>query len=185
MVRIVAGSARGLRIKTVPSEKTKPTLDRVKEPMFSILTGDLADRTVLDLFAGNGSLGLEALSRGAAFACFNDHDRACVKVIGENLAYTGLADQGAVTRLDYQAALNRYHQEGRQFGLVLLDPPYAAGVIPRVLAQLSDLALWAPGCVVMCEHTKDDILPESVGVFQKEKMRSYGTVGLTVYRAGE
>lgn len=185
MVRIIAGSARGLRIKTVPSEKTKPTLDRVKEPMFSILTEDILDRTVLDLFSGNGGLGIEALSRGAAFACMNDHDRACGQVIRDNLVYTGLSEKAEVSQLDYRKALCRYAAAGRRFGLILLDPPYAAGFIPDVLGRISAQNLWESGCAAMCEHTREDILPDTVGVFAKEKCRTYGTVGLTLYRAGE
>ncbi len=185
MVRIIAGSARGLRIKTVPSEKTKPTLDRVKEPMFSILTGEIEGRIVLDLFSGNGSLGLEALSRGAEFAYMNDCDRQCSSIIRENLAYTGLQSKAEVTQLDYREALARYGKSGKKFGLILLDPPYGDGVIPEVLEQISKLQLWEDGCVVMCEHTRTDVLPEIVGVFTKVKERAYGTVGLTLYRAGE
>ena len=185
MVRIIAGSARGLRIKTVPSEKTKPTLDRVKEPMFSILTGEIEGRIVLDLFSGNGSLGLEALSRGAAYAYMNDYDRSCSSIIKENLAYTHLQDRATVTQLDYQAALDRYSKSGLKFGLALLDPPYGNGLIPDVLERISRLQLWESGCVVMCEHLKTDIMPDTVGVFAKEKERTYGTVGLTLYRAGE
>lgn len=185
MVRIIAGSARGLRIKTVSSDKTKPTLDRVKEPMFSILTGVVEGRTVLDLFSGNGSLGLEALSRGAAFACMNDFSKVCCEVIRENLVHTGFTAQAAVTRLDYKEALALYQKQNRKFDLVLLDPPYGAHLIPEVLELLCARTLYTPGCVVMCEHTKADILPDTVGVFVKEKNRNYGTVGLTVYRVGE
>lgn len=185
MVRIIAGSARGLRIKTVPSEGTKPTLDRVKEPMFSILTGEIEGRLVLDLFSGNGSLGLEALSRGAAYAYMNDYDRHCCSVIKENLVYTRLQSQAEVTQLDYREALNRHGKAGRKFGLVLLDPPYGDGLIPDVLTRISQLQLWESGCVAMCEHVRTDVLPETVGVFVKEKERAYGTVGLTLYRAGE
>ncbi|MBP3392339.1 MAG: 16S rRNA (guanine(966)-N(2))-methyltransferase RsmD [Clostridia bacterium] len=185
MVRIIAGSARGLRIKTVSSDKTKPTLDRVKEPMFSILTGRVEDQTVLDLFSGNGSLGLEALSRGAAFACMNDFSKACCGVIRENLTYTGFADKAAVSQLDYKEALALYQKQGRAFGLVLLDPPYAAHVIPQVLELISSHRLYTPGCVVMCEHAKEETLPDRAGVFTKQKMRSYGTVGLTVYETEE
>ena len=185
MVRIIAGSARGLRIKTVSSDKTKPTLDRVKESMFSILTGSVEGRIVLDLFAGNGSLGLEALSRGASYACMNDYSRACVGIIRENLAHTGFTARASVSQLDYQAALALYQKQGHQFGLILLDPPYGAHLIPEVLALVSNGSLYAPGCVVMCEHTKEDLLPDRVGVFVKQKTRNYGTVGLTVYETEE
>lgn len=153
--------------------------------MFSILTPDIPGRMVLDLFSGNGALGLEALSRGAAFACFNDWDRTCTKVIRENLMYTGLVRQAQVTQLDFREALSGYAAERKRFGLVLLDPPYAAGFIPEVLEQVTELHLWESGCAVMCEHAREDILPEAVGVFLKEKTRAYGTVGLTLYRAGE
>ncbi len=185
MVRIIAGSARGLRIKTVSSDKTKPTLDRVKESMFSILTGVVEGRMVLDLFSGNGSLGLEALSRGADFACMNDYSRECCGIIRENLAHTGFTERAAVSQLDYKEALALYQKQGRQFGLILLDPPYGAHLIPEVLELLCTRSLYAPGCVVMCEHTKDDPLPDQVGVLVKQKTKNYGTVGLTVYEVEE
>ena len=185
MVRIIAGSARGLRIKTVSSDQTKPTLDRVKESMFSILTGHVEGRLVLDLFSGNGSLGLEALSRGANFACMNDYSRACVGVIRENAAHTGFTERAFVSQLDYREAVALYQKQGRQFDLILLDPPYGAHLVPEVLELISNRSLYVPGCVVMCEHTKEDMLPERVGVFAKRKTRNYGTVGLTVYEAEE
>lgn len=185
MVRVIAGSARGLKIKTVPSEKTKPTLDRVKESMFSILTGEISQRTVLDLFSGNGGLGIEALSRGAKFAYMNDYNRTCVQIIRENLTHTGFMKRAELSSLDYREALKQYGRAGKKFGLVLLDPPYGQGFIPDVLAQISSLHLWEPNCTVMCEHGKEEILPDAVGFFVKEKIRSYGTVSLTLYRIGE
>lgn len=185
MVRIIAGSARGHKIKTVPSPDTRPTLDRVKEPMFSILTPDIPGRTVLDLFAGNGALGIEALSRGAAGAYFTDCDRTCAAVIRENLVSTGFADRGHVMQADYREALSRYAREEKRFTLILLDPPYALCAWEDALTRISRLSLWEPGCVAMCEHDRETALPDRIGAFVREKERHYGSVGLTFYRAGE
>lgn len=183
MVRVVAGTAGGLKLKTPDSDKTKPTLDRVKEPMFSILGPYIYGRTVLDLFAGCGALGIEALSRGADYCFFNDFDRNCAAVIKENLRHTSLSEKAGIICLPYRKALSQLRLEGKRFGLVLLDPPYETNCYEDVLLTALDYGLLEPDCAIMCEHGRENVLPDTVGTLSALKRRGYGTVGLTLYRA--
>ena len=126
MIRVIAGTAGGLKLKTLDSEDTRPTLDRVKEAMFSILAPYLRGTTVLDLFAGSGALGIEALSRGAEYCRFNDGSRKCVDIIKQNIVHTSFEERAAVTCETYGKAIERLGREGIKFDVVLLDPPYGA-----------------------------------------------------------
>lgn len=185
MVRIVAGTAGGIAIKTPEGEGTKPTLDRVKQPMFSMLFGEIPGRTVLDLFAGSGSLGLEALSRGAFHCTFNDFSSGCAKLIRDNAVTAGLDGKAEITSMDYRQALKSYSLKGKKFGLILLDPPYEMLCYEDVLKTISALKLSESGAIAVCEHSRKDILPDRAGNFVKFKEKGYGTVGLTLYREGE
>ena len=197
MVRVIAGSAGGLKLKTIDDARTRPTLDRVKEPMFSMLAPYLAGKAVLDLFAGSGGLGIEALSRGAASCLFNDADRRCAELIRQNLAHTHLADNAEVTAEKYDRLLERLagavdsgNASGngsggkpgpRRFGLILLDPPYGANYYENVILCVTRYGLFDPDCVIMCEHSRGNELPDEIGAFGAVKRRGYGTVGLTMY----
>ena len=188
MVRVIAGSAGGLKLKTIDDIRTRPTLDRVKESMFSMLQPYLSGKTVLDLFAGSGSLGIEALSRGAEYCLFNDADRRCAELIRQNLEHTHLAGSAEVTAEKYGALLERLGCGGgggagdpRRFGLILLDPPYGANYYEDVILSVTRYGLFDPDCVIMCEHSRESELPAAIGAFGAVKSRGYGTVGLTMY----
>ncbi len=182
MVRVIAGTAGGLKLKTIDSDRTKPTLDRVKESMFSILSPFIAGRDVLDLFAGSGALGIEALSRGAAYCCFNDRDRKCGETVRYNIDRAGMTDRAEISCGNYRHALGEYAAKNRQFGLILLDPPYGSGFYEDALGDVLRYGLFTPDCVIMCEHGREAVLPETFGGFAVWKCRNYGTVGLTFYR---
>jgi 16S rRNA (guanine(966)-N(2))-methyltransferase RsmD len=181
MVRVIAGSAGGLKLKTIDDMRTRPTLDRVKEPMFSMLAPFLAGKAVLDLFAGSGGLGIEALSRGAASCLFNDADRRCAELIRQNLEHTHLAANAEVTAEKYDRLLERLAGAHRRFGLILLDPPYGANYYENVILCVTRYGLFDPDCVIMCEHSRGNELPDEIGAFSAVKRRGYGTVGLTMY----
>ncbi len=137
-MRVVAGSARGRRLEAPEGESTRPTGDRVREAVFNSLhsLGAVEDATVLDLFAGSGALGIEALSRGAAHATFVDTDRRAIGAIEANLAATGLAERATVLRADADSVVARAVAEGRRWDLALLDPPYAFDGWADLLAVL-------------------------------------------------
>jgi 16S rRNA (guanine(966)-N(2))-methyltransferase RsmD len=155
-------------------------MDRVRESLFSILAGTGRAGLVLDLFAGSGSLGLEALSRGAAGCWFVESNRGVAKVLRENIEKTGLAGcslfVGAVDE-----ALGRLARAGTRFNLVFLDPPYRKGLVERTLGRLDGLALLAPGGRIVAEHESGLLPPAEVGNLFRTDARTYGDTGLSFY----
>ena len=136
MMRIITGSARGTHLFTLDGENTRPTSERAKEAVFSMLSEHVAGARVLDLFAGSGQMGLEALSRGAAGAVFTDAAPAACEIVRKNAEKTHLAPRATVQRSDALAFLKSYR--GAPFDLVFLAPPYAAGLLPQCLALLCE-----------------------------------------------
>ena len=123
-MRVIAGSARRLQLETVPGTDTRPTTDKIKETLFNILQPRVGGADFLDLFAGSGAIGIEALSRGAASAVFVENDRRAVTCIKKNLEHTRLSQKAAVLPFEAMASLGRLEREGRSFDLIFLDPPY-------------------------------------------------------------
>ena len=153
-MRIITGRARGARLKTPKGLLTRPTSDRVKESLFSILGGRVVGRRVLDLFAGTGSLGLEALSRGAASAVFVD--RATEHVLRENAEHTRLDETARILRGDVFSVLSRFAAEGAVFDLVFCDPPYHKGLWERALTALDASPVLSEGALVIVESGEDE-----------------------------
>ncbi len=123
-MRIIAGNLKAKRIEGPKTEKTRPTLDRVKEALFSILTSKVYDSYVLDLFSGTGNLAIESLSRGAKFAWLNDHQNVCISTILNNIKLTNLENCVKITKKDYTKCLNQIVNEDYTFDIIFLDPPY-------------------------------------------------------------
>ncbi len=139
-LRVIAGAARGMKLKPVPGDRTRPIMDRVKEALFSIIGADIRDANFLDLFAGTGSVGIEALSRGAAYAHFNDLDRQAVKTIHQNLAHTGFKPQATVTRRPALDLIARGPDRHYQF--LYVAPPQYQGIWLKTLAALDENSDW-------------------------------------------
>lgn len=179
LMRIITGSARGRRLITPEGLDVRPTPEKVKEALFSALQFDIEGRRILDLFAGSGQLGLEALSRGADSAVFVDSSPVSVKTVQKNLEATGLTDRAKVCRTDYAAFCASSRET---FDIAFLDPPYAKGLllpaIKAVLPLMSDYGM------VICEHPPEIELPEKVGGFSVLRTYRYGKVTVTVYRKG-
>ena len=133
-LRVISGSARGRRLKTVPGDTTRPITDRVKESLFNILGPDVQDALILDLFAGTGAVGIEALSRGADFVRFVDRNRLPIKIVRENLQITGLADKAQVLQMDAFAALKG--EVDKKFDYVYIAPPQYKGMWKQALLNL-------------------------------------------------
>ena len=150
MMRIITGTARGIKLTTLEGETTRPTAERVKEAVFSMIQFEIEGRAVLDLFAGSGQLALEALSRGAARATIIDASREAANVIMDNAKKTRLFDRCRISCADY-ASFIRGAAHREQYDIVFLDPPYAAGLVPEALRKLAQGDLYAPGAVIVCE----------------------------------
>lgn len=153
-MRIIAGSARGTRLKTPKGRGTRPTADRVKESLFNILGTKTAGRRVLDIFAGTGALGLEALSRGAETAVLVDV--ATAGLLRENAAHAHLEAGTEILCMDVFAAISRLAGQQKSFNLIFCDPPYHLGLWQRVLAVLDDSGLLAHDGILVIEHGADE-----------------------------
>lgn len=176
-MRVITGLARGRRLETLPGEVTRPTSEKVKESLFSAIQFDIEGRRVLDLFAGSGQLGIEALSRGASGCVFVDKNTDAVKVIRQNLQNTGLAAKSQVLGTDAMTYLTR---PGDRFDLVFLDPPYAAELLLPALQKVEPLV--NDGGIIVCE-TEDGVeLPERVGRFAVARTYRFGRIHVWLYR---
>lgn len=178
-MRIIAGSRKGHTLITPTGRNTRPTLDRIKESMFGILQFELEDATVLDLFSGSGNLGLEALSRGASFAVFCDHNRQSAAVIRENIAKLRFEDRSLFYNMDYAAAIAAQSASGRRFDIVFLDPPYASDLAERSIELLLSKDALKPNAVIVVEHEPQKI--PAVKGFTADTRR-HGEVGFTILR---
>ena len=184
--RVIAGSAKGIHLRA-PGPGTRPLADRVKQTLFAILEPELADAHVLDLFAGSGAGGIEALSRGAASVTFIEKDQGAAAVIDANLRATSLAGpQAAIIRWDAVQWLAEPNVV-ESFDLVLVDPPYAqTEMLLRVLTMLGEAdAPLMPGARVVAKHFWRDRPPERVGMLAVERERRFGETALTFYRREE
>ena len=185
--RVIAGSARGIRLRA-PGAGTRPLADRVKQTLFGILEPDLQGSRVLDLFAGSGAAGIEALSRGAGSAVFIEKDGGAASVIQENLRATSLAGPDAqVVRADAIAWLVHRSPSDAPFDLVIVDPPYAeTALLTRVLETLGGAdAPLAPNARVIAKHFWRDRPPDRIGLLASERDRRFGETALTFYRRQE
>jgi 16S rRNA (guanine(966)-N(2))-methyltransferase RsmD len=176
-MRVITGTARARILKTLEGESVRPTIERVKEAVFSIIQFEIEGRRVLDLFAGSGQLGIEALSRGAASAVFIDSDKNAAAVVKTNLETTGLDEKATVLQSDSLAFLQT---SGLTFDLVFLDPPYHAELMQKALPLAA--AITAPGGVILCETLFSETLPEEVGAFKLQRVYKYGKTAITAYR---
>ena len=178
-MRVITGTARGIQLKTPEGMVTRPTADRVKEAMFSIIHFDIPGADVLDLFGGTGQLGIEALSRGAKTAVFVDAGEAACRLIRENLKRTHLEGQGRVVRSDYQDYLTRCKEK---FDIILLDPPYAEVFLENALKQITEIDILKQGGIIVAEHPLGKELPWEFQGFERSRDYKYGKTLLTIYR---
>lgn len=175
-MRVITGTAKGCRLETLAGLDTRPTVERVKEGIFSAISFEIEGRRVLDLFAGSGQMGLEALSRGAASCVFVDSSRDAVQVVRRNMTATKLSANATVLCRD---ALGFLQQSTERFDLVFLDPPYDAGLLVPCLEALSGRI--APGGAVLCESDRGTELPDEVGDLYVDRSYRYGRVVVRLY----
>lgn len=180
-MRVITGTARGKKLVTADGLDVRPTPERVKEAFFSSIQFDIEGKAFLDLFAGSGQMGIEALSRGAERAVFVDQSPISVEHINQNLKNTGLLNKAKVIRGDFSAVLLGMTEV---FDYVFLDPPYAADLLEKALLLVQKNV--KPHGLIICEHPKEVALPNEVHDFTVKKCYRYGKVFLTVFaRKGE
>ena len=178
-MRVVSGTARGVVLKAPDGLSTRPTADKVKEAMFSILHFDLPSTCVLDLFGGTGQLGIEAISRGAKSAVFVDEsDTACI-LIRENLRRAKMEPQGRVVRSDYLSFLRSCRDK---FDIILLDPPYAEVFLENALKCITEIDILQSGGIIVCERPIGKELPWDYPGYTRSKDYKYGKTLITLYR---
>lgn len=178
-MRVITGKARGVQLKTPDGMQTRPTADRVKEALFSIINFDIPGARVLDLFGGTGQLGIEALSRGAKSAVFVDAREDACKLIRENLKRTKLEDSGKVVRSDYLDYLRRSKEK---FEIIILDPPYAEVFLENALKCITEIDILQTGGIIVAERPLEKELPFEFEGFTRSKDYKYGKTLLTLYR---
>ena len=178
-MRVISGKARGVTLKTPAGMATRPTADRVKEAIFSILQFDLPGTTVLDLFGGTGQLGIEALSRGAKAAVFVDEREDACKLIRENLKRTKLEEYGQVVRSDYCAFLK---STTRKFDIILLDPPYAEVFLENSLNLITQIDILQTNGIIVTERPTGKPLLLDFPGYSRSKDYKYGNTLITLFR---
>lgn len=178
-MRVITGSARGITLKTPEGMVTRPTTDRVKEAMFSIIHFEIPGADVLDLFGGTGQLGIEALSRGAKSAVFVDAGEPACRLIRENLKRTRLEAQARVVRSDYLAYLERTKE---QFDIILLDPPYAEVFLESAIKKITEIDILRQNGIIVAERPLGKELPWEFPGYDRSKDYKYGNTLLTIYR---
>lgn len=182
-MRVITGTARGRKLMTVEgADLVRPTTDRVKEAIFSAIQFEIEGRTVLDLFAGSGQLGIEALSRGAAECYFADSAAQSIAVVKKNVEHTGFSEQSHIANMPFSAFLKSAKV---RFDVALLDPPYERKLIQKALPLL--IPKMNDNGVIVCEHEKECVLPHNEDGWEIVKVLRHGTTGVSVYRkpAGE
>ena len=175
-MRVITGTARGRKLQEPSGMDIRPTADVVKEAVFNIIQFDIEGRRVLDLFAGTGQLGIEALSRGAAECVFVDESRDALKIVSENLSRCKL--EGRVMQSDGPGYLER----GGKFDIIFLDPPYDTTLLDKCLEIVQNVDILTDGGIIVCESRREKVLPELKAPFARIIDRNYDKIKITVYK---
>lgn len=177
-MRVISGTARGRKLKELPGLDTRPTTDKVKESIFNIIQFDIEGRKVLDLFAGTGQMGIEALSRGADHVTFVDLAAAAVRVVRENLQTTRFEDSARVVQSDWRAFLSACREK---FDLIFLDPPYKQALLGNALETIAGIDILSEHGIIVCESPLDKELPDLAAPYEKGREYRYGKIKVTLY----
>lgn len=179
-MRVISGTARGRKLLPVPGMTTRPTTDRVKENIFNILQDRVRGARVLDLFAGTGQMGIEALSRGAAFCDFVDHDRAALAVIRKNIEGARVSERAAVHPVEYEGFLRQ--RRGAGYDLLFLDPPYGGKILNDALFAAERFDILSRTGIIICESAVSDSLDPH---FSGGREYRYGAIRVTVFEKND
>lgn len=177
-MRVISGTARGCLLKSIDDISTRPTLDRVKEPLFSIIQNNIQDANILDLFAGSGALGIETLSRGANHCIFCDSSYKSIQALKENLNKTRMMEKSTVINADYKKCLNELNEK---FDIIFIDPPYKKDIAVESIKKILDLKLIAKDGIIVLETDEEERELEeleSVKELEVYNRKKYGRVKL-------
>lgn len=178
-MRIISGKLKGRRLHTPADQRIRPTTDKVKEAIFSMISGWIDEDSVcVDLFSGTGNLGLEAISRGAKTVYFCDKHRESMNLTKSNVHHCGVENQSILLAGDYSVTLTKIDQKA---DVIFVDPPYHEKLVPNVLSHIVENDVLAPWGIVVAEHVVDDVLPEEICGLEVIKEKKYGTILVTVY----
>lgn len=183
IMRIITGKAKGIRLKTLDGENTRPTSERVKEAVFSMIQFDIEGRSVLDLFAGSGQMSLEALSRGALSAVLVDKSKEAIAIIKNNVNKTKLAESCTVVQADYMDFIRR--SAGKAFDIIFLDPPYALDMYKPSLRAMLEYGLLKPTSLIICESDSESVFGNDIELaskFEIEKQSKYSKTYITIFK---
>lgn len=181
-MRIITGEYRGRKLETPVGYDVRPTTDKVKEAVFNLLMNDIWDSVCVDLFAGTGNLGLEALSRGAKKCYFCDNSRESLNLIKRNIKKCEAMDKSVVLAGDFTKTLTRINE---QADVIFLDPPYKDGLYEKCLSLIDSLDLLSETGIIVAEHSIQDPMPEKAGNLVIQKEKRYGKIQITIYRHQE
>lgn len=171
-MRVISGTARGKKLKSLEGLETRPTLDRVKESVFNIIQFDLKDSDVLDLFSGSGALGIEALSRGAKEAILCDTSHKAIQIINKNLEETKLVDKAKVIKGDYIETLKKLKIQDKRFDIIFLDPPYKSDYVIKSIQHIIELNLLKEKGIIIVETDDENKIEE---IKEKKELEVYDT----------
>ena len=177
-MRIVAGDFKGRKLETPLNNDIRPTSEKVKEGLFSSISGYLYDAVCVDLFAGTGNLGLEAISRGASKCYFGDNSRTSIEIVRRNVAHCKAEEWSEVYFGDYEKVLRKIHEP---VDIFFLDPPYREGLYEDCFELIAELELLAEDGIIVAEHASNDVFPEELAGFVKFKDRKYGSQTFSIY----
>ena len=182
-MRIIAGDFKGKKIEMPVGYDIRPTTEKVKEALFSIISSPISldDTTCCDLFSGTGNLGLEALSRGAEKCYFCDNSRDSINLIKRNIANCKAEEWSEIIAGDFEKALMRIYEKGEKIDVFLIDPPYKEGLYEKCFELISEYGLLSDYGIIIAEHDIKDEMPENISGFVKLKDRSYGRICLSVF----
>lgn len=180
-VRVISGEKRGLPLKAVPGSTTRPTTDKVKESIFNMIGPYFQGGLALDLYAGSGGLGIEALSRGIERTIFVDQNRKAIETIKLNLKQCSFAESSEVYRNDADRALKALIKRELAFSVIFLDPPYAKQALVSEMSIIADFHLLEPSGVIVCEHANTVSLPDRIQNLLRKKEETYGDTVISIY----
>ena len=180
-MKVISGILKGRNIEGYNIDGTRPTMDRVKESLFAMINDHLKGSIVLDLFAGSGNLGIEAISNGAKYAYFIDNNKEVIKVLNKNITNLNIKNNSQILLSDWKRFLNEAHDKGLKFDIIFVDPPYAYDVYEKILEKVSTLNLLNENGLIILEHPNLK-LKEQYNNLSLYKTKKYGSKSVNIYK---